>query len=276
MRFSSLLGSLLAPMLGLAALPAEESPTPPSGGNPPPAPYVTRISGNVLHANTLEFDGLAFRDVVAKPLYEGDILDFSDCQATAYGGQVTGSIQLNLITGSYHCHCEVIDVDLGTVLSEFGGNNANVAGVISGRAEFDIPASHPELMTGNGELTVTKASLVQLPLLTNLLIGDPGGSKSRDTASAHFELADERINISGGKLNSPACKISFNGYIGFDGDLRINLIPYFKFNIVSDIPGLGSLVAPLLSTASSKVGRALIRRQLTKPVLIINPFLRDK
>src|SRR5206468_2606723 len=42
------------------------------------------ILGEVLHANTLEFAGLAFRDVVAKPLFENDTLSFSNCRATAY------------------------------------------------------------------------------------------------------------------------------------------------------------------------------------------------
>jgi hypothetical protein len=268
--------ALMAPLAAADAGGGTAGGTAGGDANGPPSPsYVTRISGEVLHANTLEFAGLAFRDVVAKPLYEGDILDFSDCQATAYGGRVTGSIELNLDTGSYHCRCEVLDVDLGTVLSEFGGNNAGVTGTVAGRAEFDIPARHPELMTGSGELAVTKASLVQLPLLTNLLIGDPGASRNKDIATARFSFSDGHINIIAGKLSSPACKISFHGTIGFDGDLRVYLIPRFKFDIFESIPGVGGFVADFLGNITSRVARALIRGQVTKPVLIINPFLRQ-
>jgi hypothetical protein len=242
----------------------------------PAVSYSTQISGQVLHANTLEFAGLAFRDVVATPRYSGQTLSFLNCEATAYGGRVTGSVELNLVTGVYHCHCKVADIDLGTVLSEFGGNNANVTGIVSGWSDFDIPARHVDAMTGKGEITVTKGSLVQLPLLANLLVGDPTNSKGKDSASATFEFRLEQVNILSGQLNSPACKIAMRGTVGFDGNLHLQLTPWFKFNLVDDLPGLGPIVAPMLSSMSSRVAKALLRGQITHPILVINPFLHKE
>jgi len=247
-----------------------------SADDAPLLSYNMSIGGQVLHANTLEFAGLAFRDVVAKPSYSGSTLTFSDCQATAYGGSVAGSVQLNLETGVYHCHCSIANIDLGTVLSEFGGNNANVTGTVSGWADFDIPAQRLAGLTGKGEITVTKGSLVQLPLLTNLLVGDPSNSKGKDSATATFEFRLERINILSGQLNSPACRIAIRGTIGFDGDLRLQLTPWFKFDLIDSVPGLGPIVAPMLSSMSSRVAKALLRGQITHPVLVINPFLKKE
>jgi hypothetical protein len=243
--------------------------------------YSVRIGGEVLHANTLEFAGLTFRDVVAKPRFEGSTITFEDCQATAYGGKLKGTISLDLKEkhagdgGNYHVHCELSDIDLGTVLSEFGGNSANITGVLSGWADLDIPARNPTKMTGRGELSVDKGSLVQLPLLANLLIGDPTSSKGQDSANARFECLDGQIHIKVGRLVSPAARIAVKGTIGFDGDLRLYLIPRFKFDLIEQFPGLGPVVAPLLSSATSRVARALVRGQVTRPVLVINPFLRD-
>jgi hypothetical protein len=266
--------AMLAAWLAGAALAAAETP---GGGeaNPNLPAFAARISGEILHANTLEFAGLAFRDVVAKPQFVGATLDFTDCQATAYGGTVTGEIQLNIDTGTYHCRCEVAGIDLGTVLSEFGGNNAGISGVVAGHGEFDIPAHHPEQLTGSGELTVSAASLVQLPILANLLIGDPSGKKGKDSLIISFTCNDGHIHIKKGVLNSPACRIMLSGSIAYDGDLRIGLEPNFKFDLFHDVPGLGIIVAPLLGNLSSHVARAVIRGQLTKPVLIINPFLKQ-
>lgn len=248
----------------------------PAADEQPPVTYNASIAGEVLHANTLEFAGLAFRDVVTKPLYHDRVLSFSDCQATAYGGRITGSVELNLDTGVYHCHCEAQDVDLGTVLSEFGGNNSGITGTVSGWADLDIPARRPELMKGRGEIDVAKGSMVQLPLLANLLIGDPSSTKGQDSANARFECSgDGQIHVLVGRLNSPACRIAIKGAIGFDGDLRLYLIPRFKFDLIDQFPGLGPVVAPLLSSVTSRVARALIRGQVTKPVMVINPFLKE-
>lgn len=240
--------------------------------------YTAQIGGEDLHANTLEFAGLAFRDVVAKPRYEGSTLVFTDCQATAYGGRVTGEIRLNLDTGAYHCHCEVEQVDLGTVLKEFGGNNAQISGVVNGWADLDIPARHVEGMTGKGSLSITHGSLVQLPLLANLLIGDPVGSKGRDRLTIDFSCHDSRIHIlplanNEPQLVSPACRLRIIGTIGFDGNLNLRLPrPEFRFTLFEDVPALGKIVAQSLSRFSSHVVTPTIRGQVTKPVLMLNAF----
>lgn len=264
------LRSLLMALCVAGAASAAEEPEPPLAEQWP-----MRIGGEVLHANTLEFAGLAFRDVVARPRFDGRVLSFLGCEATAYDGRVGAEVHIDLDNGDYHVRCEFSGIDLGTVVAAFGGNNANVAGVAAGWLELDIPTRRAGSITGRGEVQVASASLVQLPLLANLLIGDPSSSKGQDSASARFECREGQIHVLAGRLVSPAARIAIKGTIGFDGDLRLYLIPRFKFDLIDQFPGLGPIVAPLLSSVTSRVARALIRGQITKPVMVINPFLRD-
>ncbi len=295
--------------------------------SPAPAKKLTvGIKGEILHANTVEFAGLTFRDVVGVPQLSGKILSFHDCRATAYGGTVGGEVALDLGTDpsdaasslassslpppattptdagipagaattrlpplpaapapvdatrqdpEYHCTIQVNGLDLGTILHEFGGNSAGITGTIDGTIELTIPVVNPQsAMSGRGEIHVTNGSLIQLPLLANLFLGDPGGGRGHDAFNATFDLRDGKIRLLNATLDSPSIAIAIRGTVGLDGDLALYLDPSFKFGILKDIPGLGPIVVPLLTKVQRRVTRALVRGQITKPVLIINPFIK--
>jgi hypothetical protein len=272
------------------------------------------IRGEILHANTVEFAGLTFRDVVGQPQLAGRVLSFHDCRATAYGGTVGGEVSHALAaqaaaatlppdaqgvparlpplpapapptapaTGAaaadkdaaYHCTCKVSGLDLGTILHEFGGNSAGISGTIDGTLELTIPVAEPLKMYGRGEIHIVNGSMVQLPLLANLFLGDPTGNRGQDTFTATFDLRDGNIQFLTATLDSPSIQIGIRGTIRLDGDLALYLDPRFKFGIIEIIPGLGPLVVPLLAKVQRRVTRALVRGQITKPVLIINPFIK--
>ena len=233
------------------------------------------IDGQILHANTVEFAPLSFRDVVVTPRLDGRILYFKECRATAYGGTVTGDIATNLAEGTYHCLFTLTAGDLAACLREIGGNAENLAGQVDGWIDFSIQADRPELLHGKGHLSITKASLVQLPLLTNLLVGDPGAARGQDALNIDFELRDQQIHLVQADLKSPAAEILISGTIGFDGQLKLVLIPTLAFKLVDQIPGLGTIFTPLLSTVGSRAGRVLVRGQISKPILVSDPFGRQ-
>ncbi len=233
---------------------------------------IALIAGDVLHANALEFLGLTFRDVVAKPGYSGGELRFDDCHARAYGGNVTGALAVTLQDGVYTARFEVTDCDVAAVVRQFGSPPDNFAGRLSGWIELHMPAGRVDLLIGRGEITVSNGTLVQLPLLANLLIGDPQSTRGKDRFEARFELRDNRIQVLNAKLISPAAKIAMKGTIGFDGDLRLLLAPKFSFDLVDQVPGLGGVVAPFLGSLTARVARAVVRGQITRPVIVLNPF----
>ncbi len=235
------------------------------------------IDGQVLHANTVEFAPLTFRDVVVTPRLDGRILRFKECRASAYGGTITSrEIATNLADGSYRCDFAAAGCDLAAGLREISGNIENLSGQVDGQIEFTIQADRPDLLTGQGRLVISKGSLVQLSLLTNLLVGDPGAAKGQDTLTIDFELRDQQIHIIQGRLDSPAAQILISGTIGFDGQLKILLVPRLAFKLVDQIPGLGTLFTPILSTVGTHAGRVLVRGQITKPILVADPFGRQE
>lgn len=242
--------------------------------------YLPAISGEVLHANTLEFGMLSFRDVVAKPELHGREMLFDRCQAKAYGGVITGWLAVDLpkpvaegrppSAVAYRAHFDLVKADLASLLRQLGGNAENLSGTINGWVEFTLPADHPEQMTGKGELSVSNGSFVQLPVLANLLVGDPGATKGQDRIETRFDLGDGKLTLVFAKIESPAAQISIAGHIGFDGDLHLALEPLFTNKIADALTGGAATV--ILNPLTRRAARFSVRGQITNPVLVSNPF----
>jgi len=242
--------------------------------------YAPTISGEVLHANTLEFGVLSFRDVVARPELHGRKMLFDRCQAKAYGGAVTGWLAIDLpktdpnggATSAvvYSAHFELAKADLATLLRQLGGNAENLSGTLNGWVDFSLPADHPEQMSGHGELVISDGSFVQLPVLANLLVGDPGASKGKDRLDTRFNLGDGKLSLVFAQIDSPAAKISIFGHIGYDGDLRLSMEPLFANKIANALTG--GVATFLLNPLTRRAARFAVRGQITNPVLVSDPF----
>ena len=240
--------------------------------------YLPIVSGEVLHANTVEYWMLTFRDVVTRPELRGRQLTFDRCQGKAYGGMIYGSLTVDLPAPdagkdaplNYRARFEIAKVDLATLLRQLGGNAEGLGGEIAGWVEFSLSSDHPEGLTGRGELTIRNGSLVQMPVLANLLVGDPGAAKSQDRLDARFNLNEGRVNLVFCRLDSPAAKIAVAGNIGFDGDLRLNLEPTFANKLTDTITG--GIATVLLNPLTRRAGRFIVRGQITSPVLVADPF----
>lgn len=235
------------------------------------------VSGEVLHANTVEFGLLSFRDVVTRPELRGRNLMFDRCQGKTYGGMVYGSLAVELPPAEhpdaatmYRGRFELANADLATVLRQLSGNQQNLSGVVSGWIEFAIPSDRPETMTGRGELSIRKASLVQLPVLANLLVGDPAGAKERDTLETRFEIAEGKLNLVFARLESPAAQISISGHISFNGDLHLGIEPAFTNKVADAVTG--GVATLLLNPLTRRAARFAVRGQITHPVLVSDPF----
>ena len=239
------------------------------------ADYAPAISGEVLHANTLEFGVLSFRDVVARPELHGRKMMFDRCQAKAYGGMVTGWLSIDLPKpdpkgGPASAHFDLVKADLATLLRQLGGNAENLSGTLNGWIDFSLPADRPDQLSGHGELSITDGSFVQLPVLANLLVGDPGASKGKDRLDTRFNLGDGKLSLVFAQIDSPSAKISIFGHITYDGDLRLSLEPLFANKIADAITG--GVATLLLNPLTRRAARFAVRGQITNPVLVSDPF----
>ncbi len=201
---------LLAALVLAAALAA---------GDVPLGPSSVLIDGEVLHANTLEVAGLAFRDVNAYPRFTAGKLAFTGIEAKAYRGRVAGHYDIQLFgeERAHACRFDATGIDLAVMAHSLGAITEQLGGIIDGWLELSIPVGNPDAMRGRGEVTVTKGTLVQLPFLVSLLTGNPTAARGKDNLSLRFEIHDRRINLVFAILDSPAVQLRVEGWIGFDG-----------------------------------------------------------
>jgi len=236
-----------------------------------PAPASAVIDGEVLHANTLEFLGLTFRDVTAKPIYSAGRLQFTDLEAKAYRGRITGSYAIDL-TGdrrAHHCSFEFSGIDLAILARSLGATNEQLGGRVDGWLALEIPIGDPAQMQGRGELRISEGTLVQLPLLVSFLAGNPSAARGKDNLTARFELRGGSVRLLWALIESPAVRLLAQGRISYDGRLEIEISPRLPFAVIDRVPLLGGLMASGLSRLSGNA-RAYVRGHVSQPVIVIN------
>lgn len=244
-----------------------------AGEAPLPSLATATIDGEVLHANTLEVAGLAFRDVTARPRYGDGRLGFLDIEAKAYRGRISGwyAIELAGNQRSQRCEFHVSGIDLATLARSLGATNEQLAGRLEGWFELTIPIGEGGV-TGRGQIDITDGTLVQLPLLVNFLAGNPAAARGKDKLSARFQLRDGGIDILWLRLESPVIQLAAQGSVSYDGKLQIEIAPRLPFDLLSKIPLLGGWAASGLSRLAGRVTRAYVRGHVSQPVIVIDAF----
>jgi len=245
-----------------------------AAGDASPALSAGRIDGEVLHANTLEVAGLAFRDVTAYPRFADGVLAFTDIEAKAYRGRIAGRYGIQLAGDNRHhrCRFDLAGLDLAVMAKSLGATTEHLGGRIDGWLELAIPVADPDVLRGRGEGSVTDGTLVQLPFMVNLLTGNPAGARGKDSLRFRFEIHDRKVHILWARLESPAVQLAAEGWIGFDGTLNLVVAPRLPFSMIGKVPLFGSWLSGGLSRLAGHVARAYVRGHVSQPVIAINPF----
>jgi hypothetical protein len=231
------------------------------------------VDRGVLHAADLEILGFRLNDVSTEPRMAGRIVRFEQISADAYGGTVTGWVEIDLDPGraEYRGDLTVTGVDLAVLLRAHGLGGEAVGGIVDGRFAFRIPANRPQAITGQGSLTIREGTLVQLSVLANVLVGDPNQARGRDRASATVAVAAGRIQVQQARIDSPVGIIALRGTMGIDGSLDLAASSRPRGGVFRPIP----LVGDVAVWATAKLARYAIRGTLGSPELRLNPFGDD-
>lgn len=245
------------------------------GADPPaPPPFLSTISGEVIHANTVELPRLTFSDVIAFPVMTGQILRLSDVRALAYGGVVTGTVAVdlrNLAAQIITARMTVTEVDLGLFAAAWSPSAADIAGKINGTIELTIPTDRPEAMTGRGEITVRNGSLVEMSWFASILMGDTGTKRGQDHAVGQFEIAGGQWIINNLHVQFANAQVRMQGTISFDGEMNMQVSPQFG-SFLGLVPLLGRLFDRATGALTSKVARGVLRGPVSKPEWLYRPF----
>ena len=234
--------------------------------------FEASITGEIIHTNELTVGPLVLHDVVSRPELQKNVLLFHDCQATVFGGTAKGSLSIDFIRNRMHISTTVNNVDLATLLSAYGGNADSYSGVVSGQIEISFPLGKPEEAEGRGRIAITNGNLVELSFLTNLLVGDISNVRNQDSAEANFDIKEGAIRLSSASVVMPKGIMLISGIVMLDGSLRLLVIPHVSGGLLSQVWFVGKWFGSALAFASSHVARAVVRGNVTKPVVVINPF----
>lgn len=252
---------------------AAEAPGATEASAPAASEISATIAGEVLHANTLELGNFSLSDVVARPTLVDQVLTFSDCRASAYGGTAVGSLTVEFRTNKERCVLDVDNVDLIALLSDFGATPENFGGKLSGHIELTFPSGHLDQMAGRGTFAIRDGNLVELPFLANLLVGDISNTRGQDSAEGTFEISDRLVKFSSATITMPKGRLLITGTVSLDGDLRLRVIPHVgNFLGLGSVPLLGKVLENVFGSATSYVARALVRGHISKPQIVMNPF----
>lgn len=231
------------------------------------------VDRGVLHAATVEILGFRLHDVSVEPRMTGRLVRFEKLSAQAYGGTVGGWIELDLdpTRPEYRGDLTVTGADLAMLLRAHGLGGDQVSGTVDGRFAFRMPADRPQAITGQGTLTVTEGTLVQLSVLANVLVGDPNQARGKDRASATMAVAAGRIQVQQARIESPVGTIALRGTVDLGGQLNLAASSRPRGGVFRPIPLLGDVAV----WATAKLARYAIRGTLSSPELRLNPFGDD-
>lgn len=256
-------------------------------GEAPAGDLVATIDGEAIHLNELVIGPLLLNDVAARPSLVDRVLRFNDCQAACYGGQLRGSIALDLVNNRTHVIATVDNVDLAALLAGLGTTSDGYTGRVDGRLDVSFPTDDARKLEGRARLKISDGNLVEMSFLTNLLVGNVGNVRDQDSAEVTAEFRrpadpgdgraprDSIIRLSSVRVTMPKGIVLITGTISLDGDLRLLVVPRIGGGVLSQVWFVGKWFGAALALASSRVARVVVRGTITRPAVVLNPFANE-
>lgn len=255
-------------------------------GDAPTSDLVASIDGEALHLNELVVGPIVLNDVATRPVLVDRVLTFSDCQASCYGGLVRGSIILDVPNNRTRVIADIEGVDLASLLSGLGSTAEGYTGQVDGRIDVSFPTDDVRKLEGRARTTVTNGNLVELSFLTNLLVGNVGNVRDQDSAEVAVEFRrptdqdgraprDSIIRIASARVTMPKGVVLVSGRMSLDGDLHLLVVPKLDGGLLSQVWFVGKWFGSALALASSRIARVVVRGNISRPVVVLNPFANE-
>jgi len=231
-----------------------------------------RVDGEILHADNVVFRGLRFGDVAAVPHYEAQTIRFTDLEARAYGGRVTGTLSVALDDGSVALDLQLQDWDLGRFMRRYADSDAELEGRIDGRVQLRVPAAQWTRASGSARLTLREGAVVDVSGLARLIAGNPQTGQRSDSGEAEIRIEDGVLHIRSAHIDNVAYRIEAQGRIDAEGRVDVTVSPFARLEHFRAVPGLGDLAKAMLSPLSGRLARFTIEGPISDPEFDASPF----
>lgn len=236
----------------------------------PAAALDLQISGDALHADRVELLGMEFTDLVAEPQLAAGRLRFANLSATAYGGAVRGSIDVNTTDGSLDLELALNDLDLAQFLGRYA-NIQGLSGRISGQLSLRVPQAQWPRATGEGRLSLSKGSVITTPALATMILGSPSRVSGEDVGSTAFTVRNGALVFRHLAVEDDSFRIVGKGRIHADGRLDLTISPFARLEQLRSVPFLEP-ARYLLSSLSGHAARFDVTGHISDPRIELSPF----
>jgi hypothetical protein len=186
----------------------------------------TAVRGNI-NIDRTSLRNRFFLEQLRSPVkYDATELEFSDINARAADGNITGSFRMNpgAAESPFKVRVEFSELQADRLVSEAGGPTGMVEGQIEGHLEATGNTADPDALTGAGEIVLRDGQLRQYSLLValgQLLRIDELTQLRFDQAHVKYRINPGVVTIDELLLTSPNIRLSATGTVGFNGRLRL-------------------------------------------------------
>ena len=192
-----------------------------------------------LVAADLKIGKVSLKELTTRISLEDGRLNAPLVNGVFYGGTLSGDLKMDLIEDGmpYMLSLFLNNMDLGRLMRDLKGDKAEVWGDLNADLTLQGYADDSASAEGNGSVTVTKADLGPMPILTPLL-GDIyshlekmmswSGKINITQAYADFDIKDRRVSTNDLTFWGEDIYIISEGYMDFDGNLDFSFENQFR------------------------------------------------
>ncbi len=218
-------------------------------------------------------DTVTFAPIEADLRLESGILEILYAKAGFYGGEAraTGRADLTDLKKPYfETHIFTQDADLGKFCEKLDFIKNKFSGLLNLDLVLSGVMTDPKSFKGQGSFRVSDGQLWQTELfkrLKKVLFVTIEGAEN-----IVFKSANGSFTVSGGEVRTDDCTMSsdlidvhFNGRIGFDTTMALNVVSRFTSGIIREASEVGGLTPALINIAENKITRYLITGNFKEP-----------
>ncbi len=177
------------------------------------------------------------------------------------GGRLQGEATVRLgLRRDIHAELALAQIDMRAINRAESRAGRPVPGTIDGIITLDSPdLARLQDYTGKAELVLTRAALVDIPILDGIdrALGSARGAVF-DEGAFHAQIAQQEIRVERLTLVGPLAQLHASGTVGFDG--RLNLLAFV--NTIDTVPANAQIAIGRFSNAVDDVrleGRSIDR-----------------